>query len=1049
MTKTATLARGMGALAWLLIVLVAIPAALATLGGNPLPSSMPSGQEILSTLTSADDGTVLISAAVIIAWIGWASFAIPLLVQLACSITRIRAPRLPGLSFQQQRANVTVAALAAMISIGGASAATAAPSATPAATTTTSTAQAHTAAAATQHSADAQKDRGQNETQGKTKTTTVAVGDTLWQIADEELGEGSKYNELLDASRSTTQPGGQHLSDPDLIQPGWEITVPAQANAASDTDSTTPPSATKPNSDTTTSHKAAPAPPKSTPSPAATPPASTPSPSATSTPAPTAGQADDAQRAPLPSATSPQASSPPQASREAGSATTSSPPTTSNPAPAASVDQGDNNLGGYLVLGGLGVLALAGVLVLIDRLRNGQTRRRLPGRRVALPTGRAAITEAQIRTHADPVTADELNRAARTLAAYYASRNETLPSLRAARLTPGVLELYLIDDSADLPEPFTRDQDDPAVWLLDRTTLEDSILSAEEADQFPAPWPALVTLGQDEAGGALLVNLEELGSLALHGPAPLNHEVLSALVIELLTGAWTDDSRVTLCGVMPDLVDALGSDRVSYSDNLDRVLTGLEYSAKIHRDVLTNADIDSGDQARIIDAGDGDWTPQVLILGGDITPEQATRLEQLVATRPRVAVASITTSNDQVGQWSLTVAYTETSTTATLTGDAITLELTPQRIPTAHYQDLLEIARTAHEPDVAGPSWTDGIAPSEPIDVDDVPAPEDPSSIVLDDLVDAETVPDLTEIPDQDTEEQATPAPAAARLSTVDEHQGPEEEITQPEPKLNAEASNETAEETTSPDADVRVLPGPDQPHIRLLGPIDITGAAGPRPSAPIRCTEVIAYLALHPGGNSNNFTAAIFPGERPTGVGAKRNQYMRNSRAWLGTNSAGQPWVGMVPEIGYALDPSTEVDWWRFQRLIGDAIGTTSTDNLTSALRLVDGCPMSYPDEHRYNWADADKTEIIAAVVDVAHELATRAISNGDPRTATWATLKGLGADPTNEALWRLRITAAHQTGDPDQAQAAINACRNTLDDLGDLDTPTHDLINTVLTHA
>lgn len=1044
MSRTTTIVRGLGALAWLLIVLVVIPAALVTLGGNPLPASLPSGQDVLSTLTSADDGTVLISAAVIVAWLGWASFAIPLLVQLACSITRIRAPRLPGLSFQQQRANLTVAALAAMISIGGASAATAAPASSADVATTSTLSSASHSAAATSTTTQRSSSTSTVQDESKTSVHTVAAGDTLWGIADEELGDGAKYDELLDASASITQPGGQHLSDPDLIQPGWTINVPAQASASNDSapdrDQPAPKSQTSADSDSTAAPEAT-------------------TPPATSTPAPDKGQADDAQGAPLSSATSPQASSPPQASREAGSTpTTSSPPkTTSTPRPTtASAESEDSDLGGYLVMGGISTLLLAGLMVLFDRKRGRQTQRRGAGRRVALPTGSAAVTEARIRTHADPVTADELNRAARTLAAYYASQEQPLPALRAARLTPGVLELYLVDDHADLPEPFIRDEADPAVWLLERDDLEDSILTTEDADQFPAPWPALVTLGQDEDGGALLVNLEELGSLGLHGPHPLDREVLSALVVELLTGAWTDDSRVTLCGVMPDLVDALGSDRISYSDDLDRVLTGLEYSAKVHRGVLTTSDIDGSDQARIIDAAEGDWTPQVLILGGDITPKQATRLKKLVATRPRVAVASITTSDDQVGQWSLSVAYTEHSTTAVLTGDAITLELTPQRIPTAQYQDLLEIARTAHEPDVDGPAWTTGITPSDPIDIDDVPAPDDPSSIVLNDLVDADTVPDLTDPstdatdPAQDGQE-ADDEPLAPAATTHTDSDQLDDNADQRDSGLDSDTAELDAEEEEeeTPNADVHVLPGPDQPRVRLLGPIDIIGAAGPRPSAPVRCTEVVAYLALHPGGNSTDFTAAIFPGERAKSVGGKRNQYMRNSRAWLGTNSAGQPWVGMVPEIGYALDPSTEVDWWRFQRLIGDAIGTSSTDNLTAALRLVDGQPMSFPDEHRYNWANADKTEIIAAVVDVAHELATRAITNGDPRTATWAALKGLGADPTNEALWRLRITAAHQTGDADQAHAAITACRNTLDDLGDLDTPTHELINTVLTHA
>lgn len=1105
MNRSTTLIRGLGALAWLLIVLIAVPVALAVLGGNPLPETLPSLGEVTSALTEPDDGSLLIATAVVIAWAAWASFALPLLLQLVCSLGRVRAPRIPGLNFQQHRASVTVAALTAMLSLGGATAATAGTTSdTAVASTTTATAATApattTPAAATPQKSSTATNATADEQAGEqagASEHTVASGETLWEIADEELGQGDDYDQLVKASTNTVQPDGQRLSDPDMIRPGWTITVPADSSTGSQEATPSTGSSSSPDDkagqgespsqtaqpDTNTeagSGSSAGGSDKSSSSAASDEAEQGSSPSASSTPVPSAGQADGASEgAPLPSASSPQASSPTTASREAGSATAKpSPPTTTSATSQDSAQAADegNDWGGYLVLGGMGALLLAGAFTLIDRKRHRQSRRREVGHRIALPTGRAAITEAQMRTHADKATADELDQVARTLASYYADNDQPMPALRAARLTPGHVELYLVDADVVLPEPFIAAEGDPGVWLFDREMAQEHLLTPADAEMIPAPWPALVTLGQDEAGGALLINLEELGSLALHGPQPLDKEVLAALIVELLTGAWTDDSRVTLCGVMPELVEALGSDRVSYNDDLDRVLTGLEYGARVHRGILTDdaSEATSSEQARITDAGEGDWTPQVLILGGDITDVQAQRLEQLVATRPRVAVASVTTDEKQVGEWSLTVAYTEHSTTASLDGDEVTLTLTPQRIPTAQLEDLLTIARTADEPDVGGPTWTEGIAPSTPIDLDDVPTPDEASNLDLEDLVDAETVPDVptpTAEPidhddsvddDEDALEAVTDPAATAHPS--DGSTPAQEDVpaytdtnghqlgTQPsetDTVDTGQAATPDSPPATDTTPQVRVLPGPDQPLIRLLGPIDVIGAAGPRPSAPLRCTEVVAYLALHPGGSSSDFTSAIFPGQRPNSVGPKRNQYMRNSRAWLGQNAAGQPWVGMVPDIGYALDPSTEVDWWRFQRLIGDTIGTSSTDNLTAALRLVDGQPMRYPDEHRYHWADTDKNEIIAAVVDVAHELATRAITSGDPRTATWAALKGLGADPTNEALWRVRITAAHQTGDPDQAAAAITACRDTLDDLGDLDTTTHNLINTVLTNA
>jgi nucleoid-associated protein YgaU len=60
----------------------------------------------------------------------------------------------------------------------------------------------------------------------ETAEVVVESGDTLWGIAEEELGDGTKYPEVFEASRDTEQPGGARLTDPDLILPGWTVTVP-------------------------------------------------------------------------------------------------------------------------------------------------------------------------------------------------------------------------------------------------------------------------------------------------------------------------------------------------------------------------------------------------------------------------------------------------------------------------------------------------------------------------------------------------------------------------------------------------------------------------------------------------------------------------------------------------------------------------------------------------------------------------------------------------------------------------------------------------------
>ncbi|GAB2490781.1 hypothetical protein GCM10027063_35000 [Promicromonospora xylanilytica] len=64
----------------------------------------------------------------------------------------------------------------------------------------------------------------------------VESGDTLWGIAEEELGDGTKYPEVFEASRDTEQPGGERLTDPDLILPGWTVTVPGTGAAVDGTE---------------------------------------------------------------------------------------------------------------------------------------------------------------------------------------------------------------------------------------------------------------------------------------------------------------------------------------------------------------------------------------------------------------------------------------------------------------------------------------------------------------------------------------------------------------------------------------------------------------------------------------------------------------------------------------------------------------------------------------------------------------------------------------------------------------------------------------------
>ena len=67
----------------------------------------------------------------------------------------------------------------------------------------------------------------------------VVRGDTLWDLADEHLDDPYAYPEIAEANYGRPQPDGRALTDPNLIEPGWILDIPA-AHPASPTPAPSP-----------------------------------------------------------------------------------------------------------------------------------------------------------------------------------------------------------------------------------------------------------------------------------------------------------------------------------------------------------------------------------------------------------------------------------------------------------------------------------------------------------------------------------------------------------------------------------------------------------------------------------------------------------------------------------------------------------------------------------------------------------------------------------------------------------------------------------------
>jgi DNA-binding SARP family transcriptional activator len=89
---------------------------------------------------------------------------------------------------------------------------------------------------------------------------TVRPGDSLWTIAESQLGDGGDWTSIASLNLGRAMPDGRRFVDPSLIYPGWELVMPASSAPMSPTADVAP-IATAPPPAPATSTPSTPAPP--------------------------------------------------------------------------------------------------------------------------------------------------------------------------------------------------------------------------------------------------------------------------------------------------------------------------------------------------------------------------------------------------------------------------------------------------------------------------------------------------------------------------------------------------------------------------------------------------------------------------------------------------------------------------------------------------------------------------------------------------------------------------------------------------------------------
>jgi hypothetical protein len=240
--------------------------------------------------------------------------------------------------------------------------------------------------------------------------------------------------------------------------------------------------------------------------------------------------------------------------------------------------------------------------------------------------------------------------------------------------------------------------------------------------------------------------------------------------------------------------------------------------------------------------------------------------------------------------------------------------------------------------------------------------------------------------------------------------------------------------------------PGSHSPLIQVLGPVEILNARGPvEPSKVRQLTEIAAFMALHPGSDHHGLSEAIWPGARA--LDNTRNTAVSKLRKWLGATDDGADYVPWVLDDGYRLHPQVTTDWQLWRRLLPDGPATASNAELAAALELVKGRPFAGTNPRRYAWAERERQDMISAIVDASHELATRALLAGDAMLARRAAAAGLHVDPGIELLWRDALKADWLAGDREGLVTTADRLSALVEELGDdLEPETIELMDELL---
>ena len=224
-------AAGVAAVVVLTALTIGVPIALITVVGLPLPHTMPSA----SVLTSQLDVIAILRILSVVIWLAWAQLVWCVLVEIKAAISNVGVPsRVPLAGATQSAAHrlVTAALLlfTAAAALAPAVASPGPPRPVPSISAQVTPSVTQNTELTTNQAADAPPQAAPNA--DKAYLVQPPVGrfhESLWEIAQNHLGDGRRYREIFELNAGRVQPDGTKLTIASLIRPGWVLLMPKDA----------------------------------------------------------------------------------------------------------------------------------------------------------------------------------------------------------------------------------------------------------------------------------------------------------------------------------------------------------------------------------------------------------------------------------------------------------------------------------------------------------------------------------------------------------------------------------------------------------------------------------------------------------------------------------------------------------------------------------------------------------------------------------------------------------------------------------------------------